>query len=144
MGDLPQARMAHYQRPFTFCGLDLFGPMEVTVGRRREKRYGALFTCLTVRAVHVEIVSSLTTDSLIMALRRMAARRGWPRHLYSDNGTNLRGADKELQKSMQDLDNEVLKAEGAKNGLEFHFIPPLSPHWGRGVGTPHTKRKNFT
>lgn len=130
MGDLPQARMAHHQRPFTFCGLDMFGPMEVTVGRRREKRYGALFTCLTVRAVHVELLCSLTTDSLIMALRRMAARRGWPRHLYSDNGTNLRGADKELQRSMLELDNEVLKAEAANNSMEFHFIPPLSPHWG--------------
>lgn len=65
-----------------------------------------------------------------MALRRMAARRGWPRHLYSDNGTNLRGADKELQKSMQGLNNEELKAEAANNGMEFRFIPPLSPHWG--------------
>lgn len=130
MGDLPRARVAHHQRPFSYCGLDLFGPMEVTVGRRREKRYGVLFTCLTLRAIHVETVASLTTDSLIMALRRMAARRGWPRHLYSDNGTNLRGADKELQRSMQDLDREELISVGVNNGMDWTFIPPASPHWG--------------
>lgn len=130
MGCLPLARVAHHHRPFSFCGIDLFGPMEVTVGRRKEKRYGVLFTCLTVRAVHVELVGSLTTDALIMALRRMAARRGWPRHVYCDNGTNLRGADKELLKSMHEMNNDVLKAEVANNEMEFHFIPPLSPHWG--------------
>ncbi|KAL0881109.1 hypothetical protein ABMA27_002231 [Loxostege sticticalis] len=130
MGDLPEARLAHHQRPFTHCGLDLFGPLEVTVGRRREKRYGVLFTCLTVRAVHIELVASLSTDSLIMALRRMAARRGWPCNLYSDNGTNLRGAEKELKRCMANLDPDVLKQEGVNNHMDWHFIPPFSPHWG--------------
>ncbi|XP_063377497.1 uncharacterized protein LOC134664680 [Cydia fagiglandana] len=130
MGDLPQARMAHHQRAFTFCGIDLFGPMEVTVGRRREKRYGVLFTCLTVRAVHIEVVHTLTTDSLIMALRRMASRRGWPSNIYSDNGTNLRGADVELRRSIQELDEESLRAEALNNQVRWTFIPPASPHWG--------------
>ncbi|XP_063357962.1 uncharacterized protein LOC134647540 [Cydia amplana] len=130
MGDLPRARMAHHQRAFSYCGLDLFGPMEVVVGRRREKRYGVLYTCLTVRAIHIELVSSLTSDSLIMSLRRMAARRGWPSHLFSDNGTNLRGACTELQRSMQELNAEELKSYGANKGMEWTFIPPASPHWG--------------
>ncbi|XP_063635689.1 uncharacterized protein LOC134806062 [Cydia splendana] len=130
MGDLPAARMAHHQRAFTHCGVDLFGPMEVTVGRRREKRYAVLFTCLTVRAVHIEIVCSLTSDSLIMALRRMAARRGWPYCLYSDNATNLRGADIELKRAIQDIDTEALKKVGAAHDINWTFIPPLSPHWG--------------
>lgn len=129
MGDLPVARVAHHQRPFTHCGVDLFGPMEVAIGKRREKRYGVLFTCLTVRAIHLEIVPSLTSDSLIMALRRMAARRGWPQYLYSDNGTNLRGADTELKKSIQELDDEVLRNEAVNNGAQWTFIPPMSPHW---------------
>ncbi|XP_063547169.1 uncharacterized protein LOC134754760 [Cydia strobilella] len=128
MGDLPQARMAHHQRAFTFCGIDLFGPMEVTVGRRREKRYGV--TCLTVRAVHIEVIHSLTTDSVIMALRRMASRRGWPSHIYSDNGTNLRGADVELRRSIQELDEESLRAAALNNQVLWTFIPPASPHWG--------------
>lgn len=130
MGDLPAARMAHHQRPFTYCGVDLFGPMEVSVCRRREKRYVVLFTCLTVRAVHLEIVHSLTTDALIMALRRMASRRGWPRYIYSDNGTNLKGANTELRKSLSDITDEALRAEAVNNGAQWSFIPPASPHWG--------------
>lgn len=130
MGDLPPARVAHHQRPFTHCGVDLFGPMEVSVGRRREKRYGVIFTCMTVRAIHLEMVPSLTSDSFIMALRRMASRRGWPQNLYSDNGTNLRGADTELKRSVQELDEEKLKTEAIIYGTQWTFIPPASPHWG--------------
>uniref|UniRef100_A0A2H1VMV3 SFRICE_041469 n=1 Tax=Spodoptera frugiperda TaxID=7108 RepID=A0A2H1VMV3_SPOFR len=131
MGNLPEARMAHFQRPFTFCGVDLFGPMEVTVQyRRREKRYGVLFTCMTIRAIHIEVVSTLTTDAFIMALRRMAARRGWPQHMFSDNGTNLRGATNEIKKSISDLDEETLKGEAVKYGTTWTFSPPASPHWG--------------
>lgn len=120
-GNLPAGRVAHHCRPFSHCGLDLFGPIEVIVGRRREKRYGVIFTCMTVRAIHLEVVHSLSTDSLLMALRRMAARRGWPSDLYSDNGTNLRGADAELQK---------LQNEAANKRVRWHFNPPLSPHMG--------------
>ncbi|GBP83545.1 hypothetical protein EVAR_65633_1 [Eumeta japonica] len=69
--------------------VDYFGPLEVTVGRRREKRWAALFTCLTTRAVHMEVASSLSADSMIMALRRFMARRGQPDTLYSDHGTNF-------------------------------------------------------
>lgn len=130
IGDLPEARMAHHQRPFTHCGVDLFGPMEITVGRRREKRYGVLFTCLTIRAIHIEMVHNLTSDSFIMALRRMASRRSWPKYLYSDNATNFRGADVELQKSIQDLDIDILRREALNYGTIWKFIPPASPHWG--------------
>ena len=69
MGQLPEFRLKKSIRPFTITGLDYFGPMEVTVGRRREKRYGVLFTCLQTRAVHLEIATSLSTDSAIMAIR---------------------------------------------------------------------------
>nr|XP_013189931.1 unnamed protein product [Amyelois transitella] len=130
LGDLPEERLTHHKRPFTVCGVDLFGPIEVTVGRQRPKRYGVLFTCLTVRAVHIEIVDSLTTDSLIMALRRMAARRGWPQTILSDNGTNLRGADAELRRSFQEIDRTELALEALNRNVNWRFIPPASPHMG--------------
>lgn len=66
---------------FTYTGLDYFGPLEVTVGRHREKRHVALFTCLTSRAVHLEVAASLSTDSAIYALRRFIAQRGCPAEL---------------------------------------------------------------
>ncbi|KAL0821975.1 hypothetical protein ABMA28_005363 [Loxostege sticticalis] len=130
LGDLPEARLTHHQRPFTVCGVDLFGPIEVTVGRQKPLRYGVLFTCLTVRAIHIEIVSSLTADALIMALRRMAARRGWPKSIYSDNGTNMRGADKELRRAFQELDKEEVVLQAVNKGVDWRFIPPVSPHMG--------------
>ncbi|XP_060808788.1 uncharacterized protein LOC106133502 isoform X2 [Amyelois transitella] len=57
MGDLPPQRLAHHQRPFTYTGIDYFGPITVTIGRRHEKRYVALLTCLTCRALHLELLA---------------------------------------------------------------------------------------
>nr|XP_049693327.1 uncharacterized protein LOC126053911 [Helicoverpa armigera] len=128
-GDLPRARLDPFHRPFTNCGVDYFGPMNVKVGRRREKRWGALFTCLTCRAVHLELVASLSTDSAIMALRRMAARRGWPSIMYSDNGTNFRGADAELRAAYNEW-LPALKEVGLAAKMEWRFIPPGAPNQG--------------
>ena len=82
MGDLPDGRSAVNQKPFTYTGVDCFGPFHVTVGRRKEKRWGMLFTCLTIRAVHIEIVQTLDRDSYVMAIR--------------NNGTNFVAAAKEF------------------------------------------------
>ena len=76
MADLSKDRMLAGQKPFTSTGIDLFGPMlvERTKGTRSNaalvKRYGVIFTCMTVRAVHLELTNDLSTDSFIMALRR--------------------------------------------------------------------------
>ncbi|XP_049881167.1 uncharacterized protein LOC126377477 [Pectinophora gossypiella] len=128
-GNLPQARLEPFHRPFTNCGVDYFGPMMVKIGRRREKRWGALFTCLTTRAIHVELAASLSTDSALMALRRMAARRGWPRVIYSDNATNFRGADHELKAAYREW-APALQQEGMLHRTEWRFIPPGAPNQG--------------
>ena len=74
MAELLLARIAYRLKPFSHCGLDYFGPMMVKIGRRREKRWGAIFTYMTTRAVHIELAHSLTTDSAIMALKKFMAR----------------------------------------------------------------------
>lgn len=130
MGMLPEGRIAHHRRPFSFCGVDYFGPMTVTIGRRHEKRWGVLFTCLTTRAVHIELASSLSTDATIMALRRMMARRGQPTEIYSDNGTNLRGADAELRKTILELNQQQQSDFAITHGIKWKFIPPSAPHMG--------------
>ena len=96
MADLPKDRMLAGQKPFTSTGIDLFGPMLVkrTKGTRSNaaivKHYGIIFTCMTVRATHLELTDDLSTDSFIMALRRFKSRRG--QHVQvirSDNGIIL-------------------------------------------------------
>lgn len=122
MAPLPQCRVTRFERPFYASGLDYFAPIDVTVGRRREKRYGALFTCLSTRAVHVELANSLSTDSAIMAIRRFASRRGYPYQLFSDNGTNFRGAEKELREALNNLDQDKLQNFAAiLNGFLCHL-----------------------
>ena len=96
MADLPIERLGYKQPPFSNTGVDYFGPFLVTIRRITEKRWGFLFTCLTTRAVHIELVPSLDTSSCVMGVERSIARRGTPTNFMSDNGTNFVGAQKEL------------------------------------------------
>jgi transposase InsO family protein len=130
MAPLPDCRVTRPERPFTFTGIDYFGPMEVKVRRAKEKRYGVIFTCLSTRAVHLEIASSLTTNSAIMAIRRFMGRRGHPQKIFSDNGRNLRGVERELRQAVQSFDQEKIMEELTKRKVEWSFIPPGAPHMG--------------
>ena len=130
MADLPPARLGYHFRPFTHCGIDYFGPINVKIGRRREKRWGVLFTCMTVRAIYVDLAHSLSADSAIMAIQRFAARRGFPQKVYSDNGTNFRAASIELREAIKSLDKNELTKFSLKNNFEWHFNPPTASHMG--------------
>ncbi|XP_053667342.1 uncharacterized protein LOC128716760 [Anopheles marshallii] len=130
MGDIPRQRVAVSQRAFTYTGLDYFGPIFVVVGRHSEKRWGALFTCLTTRAVHLEVAHALTTASCILAIRRFIARRGSPREIISDRGTNFVGAAKELKVALKDVDENALKLRFSGPELKWKFNPPAAPHFG--------------
>ena len=97
MAHLPKGRMVFNEPPFTNCGVHLFGPLFIKQGRKRLKRWGVLFTCLTVRCVHLEVVDDIDTDLFINTLRRFVNRRGYPKVFYSDCGTNFKGATNELK-----------------------------------------------
>lgn len=97
MANLPKERLTPEDPPFTSVGVDYFGPLYVKQGRSRVKRYGCVFTCLTTRSVHIEITSSLDTDSFINALRRFISLRENPTSVYSDNGTNFRAGEQEMR-----------------------------------------------
>ncbi|XP_075170474.1 uncharacterized protein LOC142242837 [Haematobia irritans] len=130
MAKLPRSRLASYVSPFTFTGVDFFGPIMITVNRHKEKRYGALFTCLSIRAVHIEVVSTLNTSSCIIAIRSFMARRGTPREFFSDNGTNFVGAERELRESLSEVDrNEFVRTFTTAN-TKWNFNPPSAPHMG--------------
>ena len=70
------------------------------------KRYGVIFTCLAIRAVHIEIAYSLDTDWFLLALRRFIARRGQVEVIHSDNGTNFTSGDRELRDAISGWNHE--------------------------------------
>ncbi|OXA55241.1 Pro-Pol polyprotein [Folsomia candida] len=130
MGQLPRCRVEMNVRPFYKTGLDYFGPIDVVVKRSRVKRYVALFTCLSTRAVHLEIAGSLSTDSCIMAIRRFVCRRGCPSTIHSDNGTNFHGANNELKSALAEINQDKMNQECNNRGIRWSFLPPSSPHMG--------------
>lgn len=136
MSDLPQARVQE-SRPFINAGVDYAGPLSIREARRRGsktiKAYIALFICLASKAIHLEVVSDLTTDAFLNALKRMIARRGRIRNIYSDNATNFIGADRELQKLytlFQGQTNKGLHEFLSSQQIKWNFIPPRAPHFG--------------
>ncbi|XP_062714033.1 uncharacterized protein LOC134290841 [Aedes albopictus] len=129
MGPLPIARLTPYVRAFTFVGLDYFGPLTVRVGRASAKRWVALFTCLTTRAIHLEVATSLSTESCIQAIRRFIARRGAPQEVYSDQGTNFQGVSSELARQIRSI-NGTLAATITNYRTQWKFNPPYAPHMG--------------
>ncbi len=129
MVDLPSPRLRLFKPAFHSTGMDCFGPFLVKVRRRTEKRWGLLFKCMTTRAVHLEILTSMDRDAFLMALRRFIARRGKPAELYSDQGTNFRGGETELKEAFHQLSQD-LQQQLAKQQISFHFNPPFAPHFG--------------
>ena len=94
MADLPYKRCLE-AAPFTYSGVDMFGPILIRERQLDLKRYAALFTCFSGCAVHIEITNTIDADSFIMELHRFLARRGSVRSVWSDNGTNFVGANNE-------------------------------------------------
>ncbi|XP_028254480.1 uncharacterized protein LOC114430714 [Parambassis ranga] len=131
MSDLPADRLSQMP-PFTNVGLDVFGPWMVVTRRTRggcaeNKRWAVLFTCMSTRAVHIEVIESMSTSSFINALRRFFAVRGPAKLLRSDRGTNFVGASKELGIHYNDasLTNYL-----QDKGCSWEFNPPHSSHMG--------------
>jgi hypothetical protein len=108
MGDLPSSRVVP-GRAFLRCGVDYAGPFLLRTLAPRSKTeikcYLAIFVCFVTRAIHLEVVSSLSTDHFLAALRRFVSRRGRPSDIYSECGTNFVGAGKELRKLLQQSNN---------------------------------------
>ncbi|XP_034536205.1 uncharacterized protein LOC117810467 [Notolabrus celidotus] len=129
MADLPPARLRVLKPPFFSTGVDCFGPYNIKVGRRNEKRWGVVFKCLTTRCVHLDLLASLDADSFLLALRRFIARRGTPSEILSDQGTNFRGAERELSEAFSAMEPQ-LQDRLAQKRIKFKLNPPAAPHFG--------------
>ena len=135
MGDLPEEKITP-SPPFTYTGVDFTGAFTVEDFQTKEifKCYMALFVCFSTKAIHLELVSSLSTPACTAALRRFVARRGAPIRIYPDNGTNFVGTANELKLLEENLSHDYTK-ESLPNlavdlGSQWFMIPPGSPHWG--------------
>ena len=103
MGQIPKLRVAAGFPAFSNTALDMFGPFQVRIGRKTLKEAQAIiFTCMTTRAIHLELVTDKSTDTFLMAFRRFASLRGHPSSCWSDCGTNFVGAQQYLKEIMQD------------------------------------------
>ncbi len=119
MGQLPATRIT----PFTITGIEYAGPFTLERGHTRKpvlvKAYLALFVCLATKAVHLDIVSDLTTEAFLTSLKRFISRRGLPTEIHTDNGTNFRGAK-----------NDLISSYLLTQRISWHCIPERAPHFG--------------
>lgn len=86
MADYPPARLRLHKPPFYSTGVDCFGPFQVRIGRRTEKRWGIIYKCMITRSVHLELLESLDSDAFLLSLRRFISRRGKPFELLMEIG----------------------------------------------------------
>ncbi|XP_071577540.1 uncharacterized protein [Temnothorax nylanderi] len=136
MGDLPTDRVTP-MRPFFICGVDFAGPITTLLnkgrGRKTIKSYIALFICFATKVIHLEAVSDLSTAAFLAALKRFIGRRGCPQKIYSDNATNFKGAQREINEIYSFVRQQIhgpVQSNLATDGIQWIFIPPYSPHFG--------------
>ena len=135
LGQLPSERVTPGS---VFENVDYAGPFHIKYGHVRKptivKAYVCLFVSLTVKAVHLETVSDLTTDAFIATLRRFIARRGKPSLIWSDHGTNFVGAVREMKELSEFLEHQktqrVVSQFCSNQGISWKFIPERAPNFG--------------
>ena len=142
--NLPDDRVTAFEKAFTRTGVDYFGPFFVSHGRGQRKCYGVIFTCLSVRAVHIEVADDLSSDSFLCALRRFVCRRGHVKVLRSDRATNFVGANNELKRELQNQENneEWIHYKALSMGMDWIYnVAGASQHGGAWERQIRTIRK---
>ncbi|KAF6204000.1 hypothetical protein GE061_002339 [Apolygus lucorum] len=139
MGDLPKSRFAA-ARPFLITGVDFAGPFLCRETSRRNshhiKAYLCLFLCMSSRALHLEVATSLSVEGFLDAFDRFSSRRGLPSQMVSDCGTNFQGAARYIQEVYDLWQRSEVQASVISHtshlGVQWTFNPPSSPHFGGG------------
>lgn len=134
MAELPKERTC-IGKPFLYTGVDYAGPFEIKINDGRSNRptrkcWIAIFVCFITRAMHIEIVTDLSTAAFIASFERFIARRGRCLKMFSDNGKCFLGADKELQKAMEYWTDQEALDHIHSRGTEWRFMSPAAPHQG--------------
>lgn len=132
MSDLPPARVT-MTVPFTNTAIDYAGFYTIKTGTTRNapstKCYISMFKCMCTGAIHLEVVSDLTTQAFIAAFTRFVSRRSKPNECFTDNGTCFEGADNELKKIITDMEKDVIQFY-TDQAIRWNFTTPRAPHAG--------------
>ncbi|XP_066251914.1 uncharacterized protein [Euwallacea similis] len=133
MGELPKSRVTP-SRPFLSVAVDYAGPFELKDGKTRSRKlikgYISIFVCLATKAVHIEVITDLTSDGFLSMLKRFVSRRGLCSNIYSDNATNFVGCNNELISIQTLMNSSQFKAYTLHSNIRWQFMPARSPHWG--------------
>lgn len=133
MGDLPKERMM-VALPFTYCGVDHFGPINLKRFEGRCKTiimgYVAVFVCMTTKMIHLECCTDLTTQKFIWALTRFSSIYRTPEKVFSDNGRTFVGANNELRKIAESWQSKEMCDWITENYIQWKFITPRAPNQG--------------
>ena len=127
MSDLPLARLTAHKKPFFYSGVDYLGPLNYAEGRNNKKAWGLLFTCMASRAIHVELVTSLSLDDFLLAFTRFTDLRGQVNTIYSDNASTFQAGSKKLPDLIKTKNFHISLR---RKGINWEFIPPYAPAQG--------------
>ena len=126
----PKKRLA-VARAFSYTGLDYLGPLYIKRDSELSKVWICLFTCLTVRAIHLELVHDLTAQEFLMALRRFIARRGTPIEITLDNAPQFKASKNFVDRLWKDLIvDDSVHHYVSKEGITWRFLPEFCPWMG--------------
>ncbi|XP_003382035.1 putative integrase core domain protein, partial [Trichinella spiralis] len=138
MNDLPIDRVT-VAAPFERIGIDIAGPVYIKMRNNHVKTYICLFTCMVRRAIHLELVTSMTTKQFLNAFHRFAARRGYPVLVQSDNFKTFKQADQELRYLFSENQWSEIRAALTVNRIKWKYITERAPwnggYWERIVRT---------
>ncbi|CAI6371748.1 unnamed protein product [Macrosiphum euphorbiae] len=133
MGQLPSA-LVTLSKAFAQAGVDFAGALMIKIGLRKSsttKAYVAVFVCLSMKAIHLEAVSALSTAAFMAALKRFFLGRGKPSHIWSDNGKYFVRARKGIECCFKkQLTGCTIPEELVEEGVQLVFTPPSTPHFG--------------
>ncbi|XP_076301703.1 uncharacterized protein LOC143219714 [Lasioglossum baleicum] len=137
MGELPSSRVKQ-SRPFENVGIDYCGPFFIKEKKNRNrlkvKSYVVVFICFVTKAIHLELVTDLTTETCLAAITRFFSRRGKAKNIYTDNGTNFVGSRNQIMELQaliwSEEFNNTIQHTLSNDNINWHFSPPRSPHFG--------------
>ena len=137
MGELPSSRVTP-ARPFSTIGVDFAGPVTYKEGNVRKptvkKGYICVYVCFVIKAVHLDLVADMTTEAFLASLRRFSAIYGAPTHIWSDNGSNFTGANREIQQMYNQLQTTASRQQleywAHTRNCQWTFSPSRAPHFG--------------